>query len=114
MEEIKDINGTDLVIRIDNCLKSMGMKRENLAAFIGKNKQVFTDWKNCKIIPRADDLYKMAKFLGVPMEYLLTGENVMPDDIACMAASVMTLSKEQREPLIASVKAQVEFWKEKN
>ena len=108
-----NINGHDLVVRIDTCLKAMGLGREDLANHIGKNKQVFTDWKNCNIIPKSDDLFNMSRFLGVPMEYLLTGENIMPDDVAAMAAMIMTFSKEQREQLYALIKAQMNFWKEK-
>ena len=111
--EKKEFNGYELVIRIDYLLKSSGLKRDNLANFIGKNKQVFTDWKNCKIIPRSDDLYNMSEFLGVSMEYLLFGEEVMPDDVAAMAAMIMTFSKDKREQLYALINSQMNFWKER-
>lgn len=111
---MSDMNGFDIVVRIDNCLKAMGKTRENLAIDIGRNKQVFTDWKNRNIIPKSDDLYLISRYLNVPMEYLLIGETVMADDIAAMAAAVTTLSPEQRAPLIASVIGQVKFWKEKD
>lgn len=111
---MNEINGHDLVCRIDNCLKAMGLTRETLANHIGKNKQVFTDWKNCNIMPKCDDLYKMSKFLGVPMEYLLTGEKTMPDEIAVAASMIASLDPEKRQPVIAMLKSQVDFWKEKN
>lgn len=108
---MNEINGHDIVIRIDNCLKAMGLNREKLANHIGKNKQVFTDWKNCNIIPKADDLYKIAKFLGVPMEYLLIGENVMNDEVAAVAAMITAIDKKNRQPVIAMLQSQVEYWR---
>ena len=41
---------------------------------IGISQNHISVWKVRGTIPRADDLYKISKFLGVSMEYLLTGE----------------------------------------
>lgn len=42
---------------------------------IGISSALVSNWKTRETIPRADDLYKISKFLGVSMEYLLTGES---------------------------------------
>lgn len=42
---------------------------------IGISSSVVSNWKIRETIPRADDLYKISKFLGISMEYLLTGES---------------------------------------
>jgi transcriptional regulator with XRE-family HTH domain len=41
----------------------------------GISKGTFSSWKNRKIIPRADDAYKIATALHVSVEYLLTGSD---------------------------------------
>jgi transcriptional regulator with XRE-family HTH domain len=41
----------------------------------GISKGTFSSWKNRKIIPRADDAYKIAAVLRVSVEYLLTGSD---------------------------------------
>ena len=38
-------------------------------------KGTFSSWKTRNILPRADIAYKIAKSLGVTVEYLLTGRN---------------------------------------
>ena len=50
---------------------------------VGISAQVISNWKSRNSIPKADDLYKISKFLNVSMEYLLTGkdfENKLADD----------------------------------
>lgn len=106
--------GLEIVNRIDYLLKNAGLTRKDLANYIGKNSQVFVDWKNRNIMPKCDDLYNMSKFLGVPMEYLLTGEEIIPDEIAAAGAILMTLESDQRQAVIAMIKAQADFWKNKN
>lgn len=41
---------------------------------IGITPQIVSKWKIRNTIPRADDLYKIADYLNVSMEWLLTGE----------------------------------------
>lgn len=109
---MEKIDIPSMIERIDNLLKIRQETREMLAAVIGKNKQVFTDWRSKNISPTAVDLYKMAKHLGTTYDYLLLGKlDVFPDDIAFAVAKLMTLSEEQRKPIISIINGQVDYWK---
>lgn len=52
---------------------------------IGISQQVISNWKSRNTFPKSDDLYKIADFLNVSMEFLLTGEEknneYSPDEI---------------------------------
>lgn len=108
----EEINGHDIVVRIDNCLEGMDLSREVLANHIGKQRQCFTDWKNRNIMPNAKDLYMISKFLGVPLEYLLTGnEKIMDDKTAVIAAKINALDPTIKDALITMMDGQIEYWK---
>lgn len=110
---MENLNGYDIVVRIDQLLKARKETRKILADVIGKNPQVFVDWKNRNISPTAIDLYKMAKHLGVTYDYLLLGKtDQLPDDIAYAIAKLQTLSEEERKPIIALIANQVDYWTE--
>lgn len=50
---------------------------------IGIPQSTFSKWKTRNTIPRSDDLYKIATYLNVSMEYLLTGndkQELPPDE----------------------------------
>jgi len=51
-----------------------GLKDADVAKGTGLNAQLFSDWKRGKGAPKAEKLLKIADFLEVPMEYLITGE----------------------------------------
>lgn len=112
MSNIYNISGEDIVLRIDQVLKARKESREELAKAIGKNRQVFTDWKAKDISPTALDLYIMAKHLGTTFDYLLLGDtDHFPTDIALVIAKLQTLSEEERKPIIALIDQQVDYWR---
>lgn len=41
----------------------------------GISQPIFSQWKSRNSMPKSDDLYKIAQFLNVSIEYLLTGED---------------------------------------
>lgn len=64
---------SDVVDRIDMLLAQRNESRNNLKK-IGILHQTVSAWSTNNRVPRADDLLKIAEYLGVSMEYLLTGE----------------------------------------
>lgn len=64
---------SDIVERIDSLLAQRNENRNNLRK-VGIAHQTISQWSTKDRIPRADDLHKIAEYLGVSMEYLLTGE----------------------------------------
>ena len=76
--------------------------------------QIVSKWKLRNSIPRADDLFKIAKYLNVSMEWLLTGENPTTDfplDIQKVASELLTVEGKKRDSIISLIHNQVEFWK---
>lgn len=67
------MTGKDLVSRIDDILKTKNKKRSALAQYLNITPQSFTDWNKRGNFPKADMLYKIAQYLEVSMEYLITG-----------------------------------------
>jgi len=70
-----DFLASDIIERIKSKLTAKEL--ENL----GFTPQVISNWKSRNSIPKADDLYKIAQFLGCTMEYLLTGNKIDDDYI---------------------------------
>lgn len=81
---------------------------------LGISPQSISNWKTRNTIPKADDLYKIAKYLNVTMEWLLTGENPnteLPEDIQKSVTKLLTLTEKQREPINVLIDGQVNYWK---
>jgi transcriptional regulator with XRE-family HTH domain len=71
------ISGKELVERIDTLLKEKGYKgREILYNGITK-KATISNWVAGKA-PSAYTLYEVARFLGVSLDFLLTGKSPIP------------------------------------
>jgi transcriptional regulator with XRE-family HTH domain len=60
--------------RIFDVLKRSGKKQADLAKHVGVRSNTVSDWKNKGINPSADLIPKIAEFLGVSCDYLLTGK----------------------------------------
>ena len=51
-----------------------GLKNADVSKATGIPKQLFSDWKKRDSTPKAETLIKIADFLGVPLEYLVSGK----------------------------------------
>lgn len=81
------------------------------------NSKKISAWKSRNSYPSSDDLYKIAKYLNVTMEWLLTGENpntTLPEDIQKSVQKMLTLTEKQREPINVLIDGQVNYWKNIN
>ena len=70
--------------RIFDVLKKSGKKQADLAKYAGVRSNTVSDWKNKNINPSADLIPKIAEFLGVSCDYLLTGK----EPAAIMASNI--------------------------
>lgn len=68
------MNGTDLVVKIDALLKQRNTKRQALADYCEINVQSFADWTRRGTLPNIEIGLKIAKYLGVSIEWLLDDE----------------------------------------
>lgn len=63
------------VDRVDSILANLGQKRVEMCKEIGLSKSMLSTWQTRGNIPSADVVYRIAKYCGVSMEYLLTGSS---------------------------------------
>ena len=75
----------------EKLLKEKGLKAADVTRATGIKSPVFSEWKKGKSRPNTEKLIKIADFLGVTVEYLMTGEEkegdryYLNDDTAAMA-----------------------------
>lgn len=55
-------------------LDEKGLKNADVSRATGISNMTLSDWKNGKSTPKQDKLMKIAEFLGVTMDYLVTGK----------------------------------------
>lgn len=58
----------------ESILKEKGLKNSDVVKATGISHSTLTDWKKGRYVPKADKLQKLADFLGVSVEYIMTGE----------------------------------------
>lgn len=105
------MNGSQFIERVEKLLSEQGKTRKDIAESLGFTYQNFTDWKR-RNPPSTEICLKIAKYLGVSVEYLILGEESgIDDDIAQAIAILKEIPKEKRPPLMAIIKSQAEFWK---
>jgi len=67
------VSGANIVERIGKEIDKKGMKRADLYKIVPSG--TLSNWKNQGQGPNSYTLYKVAVFLGVSVDYLLTGED---------------------------------------
>ena len=60
-------------------MEKMVLTRADACRYAKINVRAMTDWASKGTIPAADTLYSVAKFLKTTVEYLLTGQNGIPE-----------------------------------
>ncbi len=110
------INYEEILKRMDFMIENSKRTYLELAEYLNKNKQVFYDWRHkAGRKPGLEDLLKIAKFFGVPLEYVISGEESTIDDAtAVFLVQTKDLTEEQKKVIYASIKAQVDMFKQLN
>ena len=57
-------------------LDEKGLKNADVARATGISNMTLSDWKRGKSVPKADKMKKIAEFLNVSVDYLMTGNDV--------------------------------------
>lgn len=65
---------TDFVVRIDSILKEKNLKRAALCSDLRLSSTSITDWTRRGTIPAGDICLKIAQYLDVSVEWLITGK----------------------------------------
>jgi len=84
-----------------------GMLKKELATIAGVNKRAIDTYVRTKAsMPPADAAVKIAKALGVTVEYLVTGEDSsMPNEVSKLNRDILKLNKRDRKIIASLVKA---------
>ncbi len=113
-KNMTEIKGKDIVLRIDSILKERNIKRKAVADAVGISLQPFTSWANRGSIPGADIAYHIAEYLNIPLEWLLTGNNLktnssfsnsLPTEVITLAEDINRLPQEYQEIIRNNVEA---------
>ena len=111
---MENIDYKAIFARIKWMIKNDGRTQKELAEDLGKTRQIFYDWQN-GANPTLTDLFKISKYFGVPLEYVISGEETPIDDAtAAFLVSTQGLTEEQKRIIYASIKAQVDMFKKMN
>ena len=94
-----EVTGKAIVDRIDTLIKARNLKRKAVADAVGISLQPFTSWANRGSLPSSDIAYRIAKYLNVSIEWLLTGEEMElpPREALELARRLLALPPEYRD-----------------
>lgn len=111
---MEEIDYKAIFNRIKWMIQNDHRTQKELAEYLGKTRQIFYDWQNNNN-PTLIDLFKISKFFGVPLEYIISGEESPIDDAtAAFLVQTRELKEEQKKIIYASIKAQVDMFKKLN
>lgn len=95
--------------RLERLIKDRGIQQKELADGCGISSNGISTWKVTGSIPRADVAIKIAKYLDVSVEYLITGEFPGIDDNDELAYAVSRLSDKKRRVVQAVIDSLRDF-----
>ena len=111
---MEKIDNKAILSRIKWLIENDYRPKKDLAAYLGKTRQIFYDWEK-SFNPNLSDLLNIAKYFGVPLEYLISGnESPIDDSTAAFLVTTQGLTEEQKKIIYASIMAQVELFKKMN
>ena len=111
---MKEIDYKAIFQRIKWLIDNDPRPQKALAEYLGKTRQIFHDWQHNNN-PTLIDLFKISKYFGVPLEYIISGnESPIDDATAAFIVQTQELTEEQKKVIYASIKAQVDMFKAMN
>lgn len=79
-------------------LDEKNLKNSDVSRATGISNMTLSDWKRGKTKPKTDTMKKIANFLGVSVDYLMTGkDNRFSEEMADMDADLIMLEKRIKE-----------------
>lgn len=91
---------TDFVLRIDSALKKLNLKRASLCSDLGLSSTAITDWARRGTVPAGDTCLKIADYLNVSAEWLITGkEEGMSNEEKKLLTIYQKLSPQQKDTI---------------
>lgn len=79
-------------------LDEKGLKNADVARATGISNMTLSDWKRGKSVPKSDKMRKIAEYLNVSVDYLMTGKDgAFTKEIAETDAKLLFINKEIKE-----------------
>ena len=79
-------------------LDEKGLKNADVARATGISNMTLSDWKRGKSVPKSDKMRKIAEYLNVSVDYLMTGnDGAFTKEIAETDAKLLFMNKEIKE-----------------
>ena len=79
-------------------LDEKGLKNADVARATGISNMTLSDWKRGKSVPKSDKMRKIAEYLNVSVDYLMTGKDgAFTKEIAKTDAKLLFMNKEIKE-----------------
>ena len=76
-------------------LDKKGVKNSDVARATGISNMTLSDWKRGKSVPKSDKMRKIAEYLNVSVDYLMTGKDgAFTKEIAETDAKLLFMNKE--------------------
>ena len=76
-------------------LDEKGLKNADVARATGISNMTLSDWKRGKSVPKSDKMRKIAEYLNVSVDYLMTGKDgAFTKEIAETDAKLLFMNKE--------------------
>jgi transcriptional regulator with XRE-family HTH domain len=93
--------------RFEKLLKAKSLSQKDLADMLEIRRPSISDWKKNKSFPYADVAVKIAKILGVSVEYLITGKDGLSDEERELLGAYNLLNDDGKVAALATVKGLV-------
>lgn len=94
-------------------LDEKGLKNADVARATGISNMTLSDWKRGKSVPKSDKMRKIAEYLNVSADYLMTGKEVeakkdvllttMPSKIKEYVLKLAEMPKENQEQIMSLI-----------
>lgn len=110
MQEKKFTN-LNFSARLCSLMESSGLKQKEISEKSGVAAPALINYKNGRNLPSAVELYKLAKFFGCSMEWLLTGED--DEGSPNHAVAVWKTKAEEAQKKIEAMRAGLISWAKK-
>ena len=111
---MEDLDYKPIIQRIKWLLQNDPRLQKELWDYLGVTRQTIYDWGK-RYNPTLSILFQISKYFGVPLEYLIAGEESPIDDAtAAFIVQTRDLSEEQKKIIYASINAQVDMFKKLN
>ncbi len=91
--------------RIEEVLEKKGISKTELSEALNIRRPTLSEWKKNGAIPSADIALKIAKYLNVSVEWLITGEEINDNTIS--------IGKQTIKEILQKVQELLDFVKEK-